>query len=324
MTAPRFFSAEEIDAVLGVGVAIESQRRAFVALGRGDAVMPPKTVVEGGNDGSLALTYSARLSPEDGPVCKFVSFNPGNAARGLPSIHGLITVLHPETGVPVAVLDGAAVTTSRTSAASAVAADVLANPDAGDLAVIGCGAQGKAHVRAIAAVRGLRRVRMFARDEGRRKAAAEELDAEFGFTVEAAPTVGEAVEDADLVALCTVSAEPVLRAAQLAPGCTVLAVGSFEPHRREADRSVLAAATTVTVDHAPTAIAHAGPVIDALSAGVLREQDIVQLGDVLLGKATGRVRDRDIVFYNSTGVGVQDAAAALAVVAHDAAHPLSR
>ncbi|WP_158887064.1 ornithine cyclodeaminase family protein [Amycolatopsis anabasis] len=317
MNSPRFYSAADIQAVLDVPRAIESQRRAFAALGSGSARMPEKTMMPA-EDGSRTLTYTARVSADTGPVCKFISFNPGNAGRGLASINGLIIVLDPETGVPVAVLDGGAITTIRTSAASAVAADVLANPDADDLAVIGCGAQGVAHVRTLAAVRKPRRVRICGRSESRRVAAAAALTEELGFEVEPVAGVADAVRGADLIALCTTSTEPVLGAEDLAPGCTVLSVGSFEAHRREVDRSVLARANAIAVDHAETAVTHAGPVIDALSAGLLREPDLVQLGEVLLGKATARVRSRDILFYNSTGVGVQDAAAAWAVV-H--AHP---
>ncbi|RZQ60802.1 ornithine cyclodeaminase family protein [Amycolatopsis suaedae] len=303
----RHLDAAAVRAALDVGTAIASQRLAFRALGEGTAVMPPKSLVPGA-DGALALAYPARVSAETGPVCKFVSFNPGNAGRGLPSIHGLIVALHAETGVPVAVLDGAEVTTIRTSAASAVAVDVLSTPDSGDLAVIGCGVQGVAHVRAIAAVRPLRRVRLFSRTGQSRRAAAQTLAAELDVEVSAVDSARDAVEGADLVALCTVSTTPVVESAWLADGCTVLSVGSFEPHRSEVGLDTLRRATVV-VDHLPTARAHAGPIVDGIAAGILTESGIEQLGDVLVGTSPGRTGQRDIVFYNSTGVGVQDAAA---------------
>ncbi|AXB44956.1 ornithine cyclodeaminase family protein [Amycolatopsis albispora] len=312
MTAPRFFDAAEIGALLGIDAAIESQRRAFRALGEKTAVLPPKTHVPGPG-GALALAYPCRLSPDTGPVCKFLSFNPGNAEHGLPSIHGVITVLDPETGVPVAVLDGAAVTTIRTSAASAVAADLLANPDVTELAVLGTGVQGVAHVRAIAAVRPLRTVRMYSPGEEHRTRAARELSAELGLPVVAAEDAESAVRGAGIVALCTVSTEPVIRREWLAEGCTVLSIGSFEPHRREVGRDVVEAAAAVVVDHRETARSHAGPIVDA----PLAEPELQELGEVLVGTAPGRRSPADLVYYNSTGVGVQDAAAAWAVLDRD-------
>ncbi|WP_020670624.1 ornithine cyclodeaminase family protein [Amycolatopsis nigrescens] len=306
----RSYDAAEIAAALDVPAAIESQWRAFTALATGVARMPEKIMVPGPGDGSVALAYAARVSPETGPVCKFVSFNPGNDALGLPSINGMIVALHQETGVPVALLDGAAITTARTSAASAVAVDALAVPEAGELAVIGCGAQGRAHVRAIAAVRAPRRVRMFSPTAERRREAVAALAREF--PVEESMSVAEAVDGADMVVLCTVSEEPVLSASQVSPGALVLAVGSFEPHRREVGRDLLAMAAAVVVDHAGTAAAHAGPVLDALAAGVITEP--LELGDVLLGRSTARRSPEDVIFYNSTGIAVQDAAAVWAVL----------
>ncbi|UJW35311.1 ornithine cyclodeaminase family protein [Saccharothrix sp. AJ9571] len=309
MTAPRFFDAGEIGAVLGVEAAIESQRRAFRALGEKTAVLPPKTQVPGPG-GALALAYPCRLSPDTGPVCKFLSLNPGNAEHGLPTIHGLILALHPETGVPVAVLDGAAVTTLRTSAASAVAADVLANPDVTDLAVLGSGVQAVAHVRAIAAVRPLRTVRIHSPNEDHRTRAARRLCEELGLVVTSTEDAESAVRGAGLVALCTLSTEPVVRPEWLAEGCTVLSIGSFEPHRREVGRDLVEAAAAVVVDHRETALSHAGPIVDA----PLVESELQELGEVLIGRAPGRRRPQDLIYYNSVGVGVQDAAAAWAVI----------
>jgi len=313
----RHLDAAAVRAALGVEAAVASQRRAFRALGERTAVMPAKSLVPS-VDGALALAYPARMSAETGPVCKFVSFNPGNAERGLPSIHGLIVALDVETGAPVAVLDGAEVTTIRTSAASAVAVDALSTPDSGDLAVIGCGVQGVAHVRAIAAVRNLRRVRLFSRTEQSRTNAAQALAAELDVEVTAVDSAREAVDGADLVALCTVSTTPVVEAEWLADGCTVLSVGSFEPSRSEVGLDVLRRATVV-VDHLPTARAHAGPIVDGLAEGILTESGIEQLGDVLVGTSLGRTGERDIVFYNSTGVGVQDAAAVWTALEQDLA-----
>lgn len=306
-----FLSGPQVTRLLDADTAIASQRAAFTALGSGTADLPAKIMHPSRFDDSVLFAYVSRLSADSGAVAKFGSVNPGNAAAGLPTIHAVVSVLDPVTGRLAAVMDGAAVTTLRTAAASAVAVDALARPDSTDLAVLGSGTQALAHVRAIARVRDLKTVRLWSPTPRHRARAAETL-AELGFPAEAVGSAEEAVSGASLVAACTLSTTPVVHGEWLAPGCTVVSVGSFEPTRREVDTDVLRRSATVVVDDPATAAEHAGPVVDALRTGLLTE--LVGLGDVLTGRAVARTAPGDIVYYNSVGLGIQDAAAAWAVV----------
>ncbi|MEU0432588.1 ornithine cyclodeaminase family protein [Streptomyces sp. NPDC006290] len=312
--APLFLSREQVTRLLDTDAAIASQRAAFTALGDGTAELPGKIMHAGRFDDSVVFAYLARLSADTGAVAKFGSVNPGNAAAGLPSVHAVINALDPVTGRLVAVMDGTAVTTLRTAAASAVAFDVLAGADSAELGLIGSGTQALAHARAVARVRELRSVRLWSPHPGRRARAARRLAAELGVAVEAVDSAEEAVAGLPMVAACTLSATPVVRGAWLAPGCTVVSVGSFEPTRSEVDAEVLRRAAAVVVDDPRTAAEHAGPVVDALREGRLARGDLIALGDVLTGRQRARTRPEDIVFYNSVGLGVQDAAAAWAVI----------
>ncbi|UUU20336.1 EamA family transporter [Streptomyces sp. DSM 40750] len=309
-----FLSRRRVESLFDPGTAIESQRAAFAALGDGTAELPEKILYSSRFDGSIVFCYAARLSPDTGAVSKFGSVNQGNTARGLPNVHALITALDPETGRPVAVLDGTTVTTLRTAAGSALAVDVLARPDATRLAVIGSGVQARAHVRAIARVRPLSSVRIWSPTPRNRQAAAAELAAELGLAVEATATAEEAVAGADIVAACTLSEQPVVLGSWLPKGCTVVSVGSVEPTRCETDPEVLRRARAVVVDDPGTAAGHCGPVVTALRSGDLVRQDLIALGDVVVGRAAARTGPDDIVFYGSVGLGVQDAAAAWAVI----------
>jgi ornithine cyclodeaminase/alanine dehydrogenase-like protein (mu-crystallin family) len=310
-------SAADVHAVFDVGTAIESQRAAFGALGRDEALLAPRALVPSGED--VAFCYVSRL-PGTGPVAKFGSVNAGNAARGLPSVHAMVTVLDAEDGRPVAIIEGTSVTTLRTSAASAVAIDHLAVPDACRLAVIGCGVQGRAHVEALAAVRPVSEVRLFSRTAESAKALAAEVRA--GNTpaaetptvetptVEVAASAREAVEGADMVAVCTTSTEPVVRGSWLSPGCTVVSIGSFGPDRSEVDAELVAKASAVVVDDVETSVEQAGSIV---RAGLTRN-DLIPLGRVVAGLSDARRTADDIVFYNSVGLGVQDTAAAARIV----------
>ncbi|MCX4562472.1 ornithine cyclodeaminase family protein [Streptomyces phaeochromogenes] len=307
-------SRDQVAALLDTDTAIRSQRAAFTALGEGTAELPGKIMHPSGFDDSVVFAYLARLSADTGPVAKIGSVNPGNAAAGLPTIHAVINALDPVTGQLVAVIDGAAVTTLRTAAASAVAFDALATPDSTELGLIGSGTQALAHARSVARVRDLRAVRIWSPNPDRRTRAARLLAAELGIPVKAVGSAEEAVSGLPMVAACTLSSTPVVRGEWLAPGCTVVSVGSFEPSRSEVDTDVVRRASAVVVDDPETAAEHAGPVVDALRAGTLTRQDLIPLGEVLTGRREGRTTGRDIVYYNSVGIGVQDAAAAWAVI----------
>jgi ornithine cyclodeaminase/alanine dehydrogenase-like protein (mu-crystallin family) len=315
MRSQRLLVLSETDVrqLLDVDLAIESQRRAFGELGRGRAMLPARLLVDGSED-SVSFCYAARLAPESGAVCKFGSVNPVNADRGLPTISALITVLDGQDGRPVAIMDGTSVTTLRTSAASAVAVDVLANPDSHRLAVIGSGVQAEAHVRAISRVLALQSVRVWGRDRGKRESLARSLDKEFPFEVTAAATSEEAIRDADVVVGCTTSFEPILESAWLKPGTTVISIGSFAPNRCEVPQDLLTRAATVVVDHIETAAEHAGPIVQGLASGLIARDDLVSLGEVVARVKPGRTSASEIVYYNSVGIGVQDAAAAEAIV----------
>ncbi|GAA2614485.1 ornithine cyclodeaminase family protein [Actinomadura fulvescens] len=311
MSEVLLLSAADVNAVFDVGTAIESQRAAFTALGREEALLAPRALLPAGDD--VAFCYVSRL-PGTGPVAKFGSVNPGNAERGLPSVSAMVTVLDETTGRPVAVIEGTSVTTLRTSAASAVAVDRLARPDASRLAVIGCGVQGRAHVRAIAAVRALSEVRLHSRTPESATAMATDLEEELGLSFRVADSSEEAVEGADIVTACTTSEQPVVRGAWLAPGCTVVSIGSFTPRHSEVDAEVLARAAAIVVDDVATAAEQAGPIVSALRDGALAEADLLPLGQVTAGLVTARRTPEDIVFFNSVGLGVQDTAAAARIV----------
>ncbi|WP_223838955.1 ornithine cyclodeaminase family protein [Saccharopolyspora pogona] len=306
------WSDADVTAALDLDTAIASQRVAFESLGRGEAQLAEKVVVRTGND--TTLCYLSRLSPRHGAVSKLVAVHPGNADRGLPAISATVLVLDATTGQPVATMQATALTEIRTAAGSAVAADALALPDADELAILGSGVQARAHARAIARVRQLREVRIHSREAARREAAAAELAAELGIPVRAVASAEEAVREAPLIAACTLSAEPVVPTDAVAAGATVISVGSFEHHRCEVDAELIRRAGTVVVDEVDTAATHAGPIVRALERRDIERAQLRALGAVLLGEAPGRAERGEVVFYNSVGLGVQDAAAAHAVL----------
>jgi ornithine cyclodeaminase len=306
-------SAADVTQVFDMDTAIESQRVAFRELGLGHAQLPARLLLSG-PEGSSSFCYAARVSDETGAVCKFGSAAPANAERGLPTIAAVVTALDPQTGRPVALMDGTTVTTIRTSAASAVAAEALARPESSVLAVLGSGVQAEAHVEALARVLPLSDVRVWGRTAAKAEQLVARLAERFDFDVSVARDPQVAVAGADVVVAATTSATPVLEVEWLAPGATVISVGSFAADRSEVPVELLRRAAAVVVDDVETSLEHAGPVVAAVHENVLGAGDLVSLGSVVAGLSSGRSRPEDIVFYNSVGIGVQDAAAAWAVI----------
>jgi ornithine cyclodeaminase/alanine dehydrogenase-like protein (mu-crystallin family) len=303
--------AAAVRAALPLPDALESQRLAFAALGRGEVAASGKLLLDDSPDSTL-FCYVARLDGSSPAVCKIGSVNPGNAAAGLPAVSATVLALDPGTGRPWAVLDGTELTTLRTAAATALAVDLLAPAAAGVLAVIGAGVQGRQHARAIAGVRALREIRAWSPTPAHRTAAAAELAAELALPVRPADSVAAAVQGADLVVTCTLTSTPVLHRAWLAERCLVASVGSFSAGRCEVDDDLVEQAGLIVVDDVPTALRNAGPVVRAVARGHDLSGRLRGLGEVLL--APPAEPPPGLVFFNSTGLGVQDAAATAMVL----------
>ncbi|WP_215813048.1 ornithine cyclodeaminase family protein [Pimelobacter sp. 30-1] len=307
-TALLALSRDDVVDLLSLTEAIATQRAAFVGLATGEAYLAPR-ILSGGAHDDTTFVYVARLSPEAGVVTKIGSVVPGNADRGLPTIHALVVAVDPLTGRPAALLNGEAVTELRTVAASMLAAQTLRPGGvAHRIALVGYGRQGRGH--------GAAARRLFP-------------DAEITFwdpvatgddeehRIGRAGSAQDAVAGADLVITCTTSTEPVIAADWLADGATVISVGSFGPQHREVGDDVLSRASVV-VDHAATAVEQAGPVRHAIATGALAVDDVRSLGEAIVDGYT-RPADRTWTYYNTVGIGIQDAAVTAALLERAAA-----
>ncbi|WP_416979823.1 ornithine cyclodeaminase family protein [Streptomyces sp. T028] len=316
----RFLDGHDVRTLFDIDTATASQRAAFLALARGEAWQPEKIIGGHADDPDTVFCYAARLDRTSGPVCKFGSVNPGNAGRRLPTINAVVTVLDPHTGVPLAFMDGTALTTLRTAAASAVAVGALARSEAARLLVLGSGVQGRAHIEALSRNKAYAWTGMWSPRRSSLDASVGHLR-EQGHDVEPVDSLSDALARADVVVCATLATEPLFSAHQLSPGTTVVTVGSFERHRCEIGPDVLRASRRVVVDHEPTARHTCGPVVAARAEADL---ELLELGHVLTGAATGRRGDDDIVTYISAGLGVQDAAAAWHIYQQAEAHGVGR
>lgn len=198
----------------------------------------------------------------------------------------------------------------RTGAASGVATDLLANPEARIMALIGAGRQAQTQLEAVACIRRLREVRVYSRSRESREHFVAEVGALLGLPLKAVDSAEIAVDGADIVTTITGSAEPVVRGGWLTAGTHVNAAGSNQAGRREIDSEVLTRAAVIAVDSVEQARLEAGDLIIGMDERNLSWDRVTQLGDVLAGNSDGRSNPQDITVFESLGIAVEDVAAA--------------
>lgn len=243
---------------------------------------------------------------------KTINIAPGNAARGLPGLHASYLLFDGVTGVPLALLDGSVLTSHRTAAASALAADWLARPDARHLLVVGAGQVARLLPAAYAAVRSLQRISIWARSPGKAVALARELR-EQGLPAQAVSDLQAACGEADIVSCATLATAPVVHGAWLRPGSHLDLIGSFTPAMREADDGCFAGAA-LYVDTVE-ALKKSGELLGPLARGVIQAEDVRgTLEGLARGTAAGRGSAQERTVFKSVGTALEDLAAAMLVV----------
>jgi alanine dehydrogenase len=297
-----FLGREHVERAVSPDQAVEAVRNAFVAYAHGEWTMPPKVYVPAYPDGDF------RAMPALGAghaLLKWVTSFPGNPARGLPTVSGLVLLSDASNGMLRAVLDAGAVTALRTGAAAVLAAETLGRPEAESAAVIGVGVNGRAAARTFLARGRVRRLVLWDVYAQRAAEAADELGAEVAASREEALA-------ADLVVTVTPGHELVFEEGTLRPGQHASLMGADGPGKAEIAVGELARVRVFCDDWEQAS--HNGDLVHAVEAKKLSRDQVTQLGDVLAGQADGRQREDDITVFDSTGLAIQDLAIALAAM----------
>jgi ornithine cyclodeaminase/alanine dehydrogenase-like protein (mu-crystallin family) len=291
---PLFLNEEQVRQHLRMADLIPAMEKALIDFSAGNVTQPVRSVIKVDPPGGFLGLMPA--STPDGLGLKAVTFYPSNAERGIPTHMATIFLVDPETGTPLAIMDGRLITEMRTAAVSATATKLLAPPDAKILAILGSGVQARSHVEALRLVRQFEEVRVWSSTQKHAKQFAEEI----GGT---AVSAEEAVYGADVVVTVTNSKTPVLKGSWLKRGSHVNAIGACRPDWRELDDEAMS--NVVLVDSRESALKESGDVI--LSCAKI----YAELGEALAGKVPPRVKDTTV--FKSLGMAVEDIAAAILV-----------
>jgi ornithine cyclodeaminase len=283
----------------------------FVAYSEGKTIVPPvgELAME---TGEVHIKYGC-IKDQPHYVIKVASGFHGNAAKGLPTGHGMMLVFSQETGFPVALLlDEAYLTDIRTAVAGAIGAKYLAPAEVGCIGIVGSGVQARLQLEYLKPLTACRDVLVHGIDGAGLERYQDDM-ADAGFTVGIAPDGAAIGAACNLIVTTTPATTPILLAEHIRPGTHITAIGSDTPEKQELDAAILAGADVVVADSIPQSRLR-GEISQALGVGAIEESKVVELGNVIAGKSPGRTAEDQITVFDSTGVAVQDIQIAKAVI----------
>lgn len=295
-----FLNKNDVRSLLNMKEVMKAVEQAFKDWALGRANMPPKAylVLEQGDFRAMpgAIPGAAGM--------KWVNVHPQNQSLGLPTVMAVIIYNDPETGYPLAVMDGTDITAYRTGAAAAVASKYLARKDSHTLGIVGAGRQSYTQLLAHVELFNLREIKVF----DRRAAAVETFVRSFpGYSVRACSL--EETVDSDIVCTVTPAREPFLKSDLVRPGTHMNAIGADAEGKEELDPSLLKKAMVVVDDVKQAAVA--GEINVPVSKGLFKVEEVyANLGEIIAGYKQGRNNEKAITIFDSTGLAIEDIAVA--------------
>jgi len=314
----RVLDAAAVRQALPMPDAIEAMKHAFAALSDGRAEVPVRAHLPVRPHDGVALVMSAFVDEgaSQALAVKVVSLYEHNAERGVPRVQAAVVAFEPDTGRPLALLEGSTLTAIRTGAASGAATDLLARPDARRAAVLGAGVQARTQLEAVCTVRRIEAVRVHDPDPAQVERFVADVAGRGPIPADVRPAADarQPVAEADVVCAATTSRVPVFADADLEPGVHINAIGSYQPDVVEIPAETVARARVV-VDSREAALAETGDLIQPIARGLITPEHIAaELGELVLGRRPGRTAGDQITLFKAVGVAVQDAVAARAAL----------
>jgi ornithine cyclodeaminase len=305
----RTVSSEEIHARIDLAAILPVMRDALRAEAEGRVEVPLRAGWSLKNDFGM-LAMPARSEDLKLAAFKFLTLVDGNRALGIPGVMGELTVLDAVTGAPIARLPAEEVTLLRTAACSAVATDLLAQPDADSLALFGSGPQAAHHVEAMLAVRPIKRVLVTGRDHGRAEKLALDVHRRFSIEAIAGPNA-VMLRDAAIICTVTNARQALFEADDVHPEAHINAIGAYRPDMCELPAALLKGAAIFADSKIPVA-REAGDLLAAFGSAEQVAAHLRAIGDLIITPLPARPKGRTV--YKAVGNAGQDLYAAAAIL----------
>jgi alanine dehydrogenase len=302
----------DVEKILTPVVANETVEKAFKAYSLGCTQMPPKSYLYFPK-GDLR-SMPAYLSGEGFDIAgvKCVNVHPQNAAGKMPSVMAVIILNDPQTGFPLAVMDGTYLTCLRTGAAGAIAAKYLSRKDSNVAGFVGCGAQARAQLSCLMEVRNIQKIKIwqFPKDKDCVREFKKWAQTTYGMETIVSPRMDDVTMNSDIVITTTPSRTPLVN--RVSPGTHINAIGADAPGKQEINPQILKQAKVVVDDW--TQASHSGEINVPISLKKIMKRDVhALLGDIVAGKKRGRTSAEEITLFDATGLAIQDISCAYIV-----------
>lgn len=310
-------SRTDVERLLDVDALLDGLAQAMAALSAHEVSMPPRAVTQVVKREALMSAMPVYLPGSETLAAKLVTVFPGNAEVGAETHQAVVVAFDPASGTPVAIMDGSAMTATRTAATSALATRLLAREDADVLSIIGTGVQAWAHALCCLRVRPFREVRVYGRSGEKARSLASRISETLGVDARAVGSVEEAMRNSAVICATTHAEEPVVLGRWLEPGVHVNSVGQNYLGREVDEEAVLKSLVVVELR---AAALHTGPggandLTWPIRDGVITGAHIhAELGEIVAGQRPGRTSAEQVTLYKSVGIAVEDAVAARIVL----------
>lgn len=302
-------SRQDVEALMTMELAIDAVTEAFHDHGDNRTRIPDRSLLRLEPHKGILGIMPAYMERLDAAGIKLISHHDTNHKKNLPESLGLIVYYHAATGIPLCIMDCAHITKMRTGAATAVSVSRLARKNSRTLGVVGAGAQAPAQIEAVRHFCHLQKVRVFDVNPAH-SAALSTLIEESGLQAEIMEDPEKTCLGSDILVTCTTSTTHVIQGKWVKPGMHIVGVGADMPHKRELAPEVYARADKWVTDIPRQAII-TGEIDDAFKSGTVSPDTLHgTLGEIVAGKKDGREHDNEITIFKSTGMAIQDVAAA--------------
>lgn len=296
----------DVRQLLTMDLALEAVEDVLRRLAQEEAQNVPRSRCQ--TDQAMLHVMSAAVRTLGVMGCKTYSTTKGSAEF-------VVSLYDGQSGRLLALIQAEYLGQMRTGAASGVATQYMARPDASEVGLFGSGQQARTQLQAVCAVRKVRRAQIYSRNADHRERFAREMSERCQTEVEPVPRPEMAAEDKDIVITATTSREPVLNGHWLAEGTHMNVIGSNYLNKAEIDSVAVRRCDSIVVDSKDQARIEAGDFVQALEEGSIHWADIHELGQVIVGRFTGRAHPQDVTLFKSLGIAIEDVAVAAKVYA---------
>jgi len=285
--------------------AIDSMAHAFACLSSGQCFVPKRYITSIGDESLTFLLKPAFIKNHDKSSIKILTQKSSNSFPDIPTILGVVLLIDNVTGEILSIMDGEFITALRTGAASGLATKYFSREDSRNLAIFGCGSQGRTQLSAVTAVRKIENIWVFDKSCEQAELFIEEMNQETSLNIEYTCDLA-ILKDVDIICTATNSIKPLFYKSHIKKGTHINAIGSFQPEMQEIDPEIIES-SRIFLDDKEACINESGDLIDAANnTKILKENIIGEVGDYILNKIKGRISLDDITLFKSVGTAIQD------------------